>query len=114
MEKEEIKKIIEDSLEDFFIKDQDLIEVNANERSISHKIAEYIQKRVPEWNVDCEYNRSVDYQDGGKDIPKRLQSLVRNIKTNDTEGSTVFPDIIIHKRRKKEYCENKYYLKTTR
>jgi len=96
MELIEIKKLIKTSLDEFFQNEQDLIDVDANERSISFKIACYLQKYVPStWNVDCEYNR-----DGN--IPKRLGIPTENIETDDEEGKTVYPDIIIHKRRKKE------------
>ena len=77
--------------------DQELLEVDANERSITHKLAEHLQKEFPEWNVDCEYNRR------GFDKKKLLEIL--NISSpieinspDDTEARTVFPDIIVHKR----------------
>lgn len=96
MERAEIQKLIEMSLEEFFKNEQDLIDIDANERSISFKIASIIQKQVPSvWNVDCEYNRD------GNDT-KLLGIPIENTKTDDTKGRTVYPDIIIHKRRKKE------------
>ena len=96
MKFEEIKDAIKTSLDEFFQNEQDLIDVDANERSISFKIASYIQKHVSsDWNVDCEYNRD------GNDT-KRLEIPITNTGTDDTRGSTVYPDIIIHKRRKKE------------
>jgi len=101
MERIELEKIIETSLEEFFKNEQDLIDVDANERSISHKIAESIQKNFPDWNVDCEYNRTIDYKNT-KNIPKRLQPLVESTYSDDECGKTVFPDIIIHKRKQKE------------
>jgi hypothetical protein len=45
----------------------------------------------PEWNVDCEYNR--DHDD-----PKRLEIPRRSVSTDDTQATTVFPDIIVHHR----------------
>jgi hypothetical protein len=71
--------------------DAALLEVDANERSITHKLAEHLQREFPDWEVDCEYNRD-------RTIPKRLISLVSSVQTDDTEGKTVFPDIIVHKR----------------
>ncbi len=32
---------------------------NVNERTITHKLAEYYQNIFPGWNVDCEYNRNL-------------------------------------------------------
>lgn len=68
-----------------------LLELNANERSITHKLAEYLQSEFQEWHVDCEYNRK------GK-LPKRLIGIKENVSTDDTCGKTVFPDIIVHHR----------------
>lgn len=68
-----------------------LLRNNINERTISHKLAEYLQQIFPEWNVDCEYNRN-----HGKIKIVRLPP--QECKTNDLEARTVFPDIIIHHR----------------
>ena len=65
--------------------------MNANERSITHKLAEHLQREFPEWHVDCEYNRL------GRDT-KRLQLDVGELKPDDIEAKTVFPDIIVHRR----------------
>jgi hypothetical protein len=40
--------------------DKDLINNSANERSISHNLAEYLQNYFRDLNVDCEYNRHGD------------------------------------------------------
>lgn len=104
MERPQLEELIKLSLDEFFINDQDLIDVDINERSMSHKIAEYIQKRipkragdeVPEWNVDCEYNGDEEHH------PKRLGLDPQTIQSDDAKGTTVYPDIIIHKRRKKK------------
>lgn len=63
--------------------------MNANERSMTHKFAEHLQKYFPGWNVDCEYNRNGV-------SPKllnlsRIQSIVGpSVATDDTEAKTVF------------------------
>jgi hypothetical protein len=74
-----------------FANDRILFEFDVNERTLTHKLAEYLQQEFPEYNVDCEYNRNLS-----------------NIKTlklpnspnpwDDTEARTVFPDIIVHRR----------------
>lgn len=68
-----------------------LLECNANERSIAHRFAMYLQTQFPDWHVDCEYNRD------GVD-PKRIGHLGLDPDAEDTEGQTVFPDIIVHRR----------------
>lgn len=72
--------------------DSYLLACDANERSITHKFAEHLQREFTEWNVDCEYNR--DHHD-----PKRLALPSRSdINSDDLHAKTVFPDIIIHRR----------------
>lgn len=68
-----------------------LLENNLHERTLTHKLAEYLQLEFPEYNVDCEYNRN------GLE-PKKLESLIEDIKSSDDTGKTVYPDIIIHNR----------------
>ncbi|MEP0772746.1 MAG: hypothetical protein HRF46_00065 [Acidobacteriota bacterium] len=72
--------------------DQELLDIDASERSISHKLAEHLQREFPYWHVDCEYNRR-DH------AIKRLDITPWQVEANDTEAKTVFPDIIIHRRR---------------
>ena len=55
----EYKRIIIRTLEKFLKDDSYLSDVDANERSQTHKIAEYLQQILPEYNVDCEYNRNL-------------------------------------------------------
>lgn len=72
-----------------FKNDLFLLISDANERSISHKLAEYLQKDFPDWNVDCEYNRK---ELGVKEL--------ENIKdcSMQKESDRISPDIIIHHR----------------
>lgn len=72
-----------------------MLSENLNERTITHKLAEYFQKYFQDYNVDCEYNRMMK---GEEYITKKLNLKIEDIKTNDTTQKTVFPDIIIHKR----------------
>ena len=78
----------------FGLGERDLLEADANERSITHKLAEYLQGVFPEWNVDCEYNRLGDKI-------KRLPAAQPS-STDDTQGRSIFPDIIVHRRRTNE------------
>ncbi len=76
----------------FFEEDYGLLHVDASERSISHKLAEHLQRQFPQFHVDCEYNR---HGDG----VKRLNFYdTERTCPNDTEARTVFPDIIVHER----------------
>ena len=68
-----------------------LLEIDANERSISHRLAVYLESEFTEWNIDCEYNRNIE-------DPKRLNIDSIRTDSTDTQGRTVFPDIIVHVR----------------
>ncbi|MDT3778260.1 hypothetical protein PJI16_11900 [Nitrospira sp. MA-1] len=68
-----------------------LLQCNVNERSMSHKLAEYLQKEFRKWHVDCEYNRD-------HDLTKKLVVPNGTTRIDDTEAKTVFPDIIVHHR----------------
>jgi hypothetical protein len=71
-----------------------LLEADVNERSISHRLALYLEEEFLDWDVDCEYNR-----DGHE--PKRLHVNPESIPSDDTQGTTVYPDIIVHERGKR-------------
>lgn len=89
---EEIKNAVDRAIRKLMIKDADLLDINVNERSISHKLAEYLQQEFTSWHVDCEYNRKL------KDV-KRLGWRFNNVTDHDTNAETVFPDIILHHRQ---------------
>lgn len=71
--------------------DAHLLIVDANERSITHRLGMYLQEEFSEWHVDCEYNKN------GLDI-KKLDNFKKSIDSNDDKGTTVYPDLIIHQR----------------
>jgi len=88
---DDVKKLVGRALARLSEKDNQLFEKNVNERSITHKLAEYLQQEFPDWNVDCEYNRNLD------EI-KRLRLPRNGVGWDDLESKSVFPDIIVHKR----------------
>jgi hypothetical protein len=87
----EIKTVLSDAIFDFHKTDQYLLELDLNERTISNRFALHLQQRLPKWNVDCEYNRNL------KEV-KALELPKDGISWDDTQGKTVFPDIIVHQR----------------
>jgi len=93
----DIRKLIECAYRMLIEKDGYLLKVDANERSITHHLAIYLELLFPGYNVDCEYNRD------GLD-PKRLVSFEKKIDFDDTNGTTVYPDIIIHHRGRGKKC----------
>lgn len=83
------------SLNKLFVVDRFLLKHNLNERTITHQLAIFLQEEFQDWNVDCEYNR---IWRGGKISKKAMNLDDIEVDSDDTEGSTVFPDIIIHHR----------------
>jgi hypothetical protein len=97
-----LKKAVTKAIEQLYEKDSYLLAHDVNERALSHKLACYLQQAIEEWDnswhVDCEYNR--DY-----DNPKVLMQLSlasAKVMPTDTQATTVYPDIIVHKRGSRE------------
>ncbi len=86
-----IKRKIIRAFQQLIARDSYLLTVDANERSITHQLAIYLQNEFPEYHVDCEYNRQI----GGT---KRLSSFRKEIQSDNINGPTVYPDIIVHLR----------------
>jgi len=79
------------ALRELVERDGDLFAIDVNERTLAHRLAVYLERRIPDLHVDCEYNRH-GHQ------PKRLHLAPEPTTSEDTEGTTVFPDIILHRR----------------
>jgi hypothetical protein len=90
-ESELVQSGLDSAIRQLIARDSQLLVLDVNERSVTHKLAEYLQDEFPTWDVDCEYNR--DHDD-----PKRLDIQREEVSTDDDQGVTVFPDIIVHKR----------------
>src|SRR5437762_5277859 len=71
--------------------DAHLLTSDANERSITHRFAIYMEQEFPEFNVDCEFNRK------GLNV-KRLPSFGIDPRSAKNEGINLYPDIIVHHR----------------
>jgi hypothetical protein len=79
---ENVRNALEFARVRFLERDLGLIQDRANERSVTHRVAVYLEERFPDWNVDCEYNR---------------QGLHGNPKV-DPMGRKRLPDIVVHRR----------------
>lgn len=91
LSREEIERRLRCAIGRLRERDGYLLDVDVNERSVTHWLANYIQEEFPTWNVDVEYNRD------RKDPKRQWLSTVR-VPTNDLHGDTVYPDIIVHHR----------------
>lgn len=91
LHREESGLAVANALEILLREDRHLLEVDANERSITFRFAMHLQQQVRPWYVDCEYNRNGV-------VPKRLFMLPLDPERADEEARTVFPDVIVHQR----------------
>ncbi len=91
--KEEIEKILNDSIQELVKKESFLIQESVNERSITSKLACYLMPFFSGYSVDVEYNKM-----NGSIEPKTLKILQAEVSNDNSNASTVYPDIIVHKR----------------
>ncbi|GAB4020613.1 hypothetical protein [Spirosoma koreense] len=89
-----VEQYLSQALEKLVKDDPELLERNVNERSMTHKLAEYLQPYFKDMHVDCEYNRD-EYDPKELDFPKD-DGVQKDIA--DTEAITIYPDIIVHRR----------------
>jgi hypothetical protein len=99
------QKLMEDvqtALQRFYDQDRVLLEIDSNERSITHWLAVHLMGRFPApLKVDCEYNRF-----GCSGTPKNLRGLARDLQaiidtTPELERkrfANVSPDVAVHRR----------------
>ncbi|QYZ78926.1 hypothetical protein E2N92_05540 [Methanofollis formosanus] len=80
---DDIKDGICHTLSIFVEKDAALLDLEVDERALTHQIACYLKEPFSDWDVDCEYNR-------------------RGYGTKETSSGPKRPDIIVHHRNKHE------------
>lgn len=107
MEKVEFENLLESAIKLLYRDDATLLErrYNINERTVTHRLALHLTYLFTNFDVDCEYNRmslgGFDNYTEGDFWAKTLNlTAAQNISAEDDDAKTVFPDIIIHKRRK--------------
>jgi hypothetical protein len=106
MTKEETITAFNTSLSTFMDRDCYLLHRNIYERSITHKLAEYLQLNFLHFNVDCEYNGDIENIVNYRkqlDITEEEMIEIARQKIRDDETYSVYPDIIIHKRDTNDY-----------
>lgn len=112
---DEVKDLMNICLEKIHENEFMIIRNNINERTIAHKLAEYMQVEFcniigPDYNVDVEYNRNYEKGEYYPKILPMLKDEVRKYRQNvlgdsgDVESLekiinvSTYPDIIVHKR----------------
>lgn len=90
MDRKELEALVREALNRLFAHDASLLDGEASEWSVAHRLAVYLEELLPGWNVDCEFNRQ-----GTSAEPKAL-----------ADGARVRPDIVIHHRGRGEQAHN--------
>jgi hypothetical protein len=91
MLRSELEPCLDAALEALRDRDNYLLSIGTNERSITHRLACYLQETLSDWNVDCEYNRDGRW-------PKKVVLPIDQVSTAELRARTVYPDIIVHLR----------------
>jgi hypothetical protein len=74
----------------FYARETFLLEKDAGERALTHRLAVYLEGEFPGFAVDCDYDR----------LGERTRLLPRGsiVSTEDHLGKSVYPDIVVHRR----------------
>jgi hypothetical protein len=92
MDRDNIVIVLEKAIDYLIINQAALLDLDVTERALSHYLAIYIAQLIPDvYDVDVEYNRH-----GGD--PKRLNLPPRQALDREVRATTVFPDIVVHRR----------------
>ena len=85
----ELNKVVA-ALQEFYARETFLFEKDLGERTLTHRLAVYIEKQFSGWEVDCDYNR----------LGERRLRLPHGtiVSTDDELGKSVYPDIVVHQR----------------
>ena len=92
MEPKQIREIVDFAIQQFLDHDRYLLEADANELAMTGALSRYIAEQLPDWVVDCEYNRD-------RGTTKRLRlERGRHEFYRVPKSVRVIPDIIVHLR----------------
>ena len=85
----ELNKVIT-ALHEFYAREAFLLEKEAGERALTHRLAVHFEKQFPGWEIDCEYDRLGD----------RTLRLPHGtiVSTDDHLAKSIYPDIVVHQR----------------
>ena len=100
MNEDEVRQAVSVAVERLKDEDDDLLRFDVNERSITHRLAVYLDEEISdEWDVDVEYNREGENEVSKSISMKHLKSKISDDgDPEDLDAKTVYPDIIAHNR----------------
>ncbi|MBA2397395.1 MAG: hypothetical protein H0V72_01600 [Bradyrhizobium sp.] len=85
----ELNKVVT-ALAEFYGQETFLLEKDAGERALTHRLAVHLEHPFAGWQVDCDYDR----------LGERTLRLPHGtiISTDDHLGKSIYPDIVVHQR----------------
>lgn len=85
----ELDKVIH-ALEEFYARETHILEKDLGERTLTHRLAVYLERQFEGWETDCDYSR----------LGERTLRLPKGsiVSTDDHLGKSVYPDIVVHQR----------------
>ncbi|WP_426436456.1 hypothetical protein [Bradyrhizobium genosp. P] len=85
----ELSKVIA-ALQEFYAQEGFLLERDLGERTLTHRLAIYVERQFAGWQVDCNYDR----------LGERTLRLPHGtiVSTDDHLGKSIYPDIVVHQR----------------
>ena len=85
----ELDKVVT-ALTEFYGSETWLFEHDLGERTLTHRLAVYLEQQFPGWKVDCDYDR----------LGERTLRLPRGsiVSTDDHLAKSIYPDIVVHQR----------------
>ena len=85
----ELNKVVA-ALGEFYVREAFLLDKDAGERALAHRLAVHVERQFSGWDVDCEYDR----------LGERTLRLPHGtiVSTDEHLAKSVFPDIVVHQR----------------
>ena len=85
----ELDKVVS-ALHEFYARETFLLDKDAGERALTHRLAVQFEKQFQGWEIDCEYDRL-----GERTLRLPHGSIV---STDDHLAKSIYPDIVVHQR----------------
>jgi hypothetical protein len=85
----ELDKVVA-ALKEFYAREAFLFAQDLGERTLTHRLAVYLEKQFPDFVADCDFDRL-----GPRTLGLPHGSIV---STDDHLGKSIFPDIVVHQR----------------
>ena len=78
------------ALGEFYAREAYLFEKDLGERTMTHRLAVYLERQFSGWQVDCDYDR----------LGERTLRLPKGsiVSTDDHLAKSIYPDIVVHQR----------------